>query len=337
MVNEITEWLINSNGKHLTIILDGYDEASRYSAFFDFVNQLIVHETLPECGLVITSRPEELSHLHGHVNCRALVLGFTEHSRQQFINLYIEKQEKEKQIYQTNIQDIIKLNIKKKTETIQKVLKHNSIMNTLCYVPLNITMLLLCITESEEEPTTATSLYEKFIIITIKRFLHTKPGYTGTIFSFKDLPPEYYQTFQELSKFAYSASIDVNDKKSMQLVFELADIENNCKNFVLHGNGLGLLKPASFLDVEIRNKYSSYNFLHKSIQEYMAAYYIAFLLPPKVLSNLLNKQFWNSKYFSIWIMYVGITKGEQQKFKNFLPGNHKLLILKPTISNNNKI
>ena len=57
LVTEITEWLINSNGKHLTIVLDGYDEASRYGAFFDFVNQLIAHETLPECGLVITSRP----------------------------------------------------------------------------------------------------------------------------------------------------------------------------------------------------------------------------------------------------------------------------------------
>ena len=88
LVNEITEWLINSNGKHLTIILDGYDEASRYGAFFDFVNQLIAHETLPECGLVITSCPAESSHLHDRVNCRAEVLGFTEQTRQQFINLY---------------------------------------------------------------------------------------------------------------------------------------------------------------------------------------------------------------------------------------------------------
>ena len=119
LVNEITEWLINSNGKHLTIILDGYDEASRYGAFFDFVNQLIAHETLPECGLVITSRPAESSHLHDRVNCRAEVLGFTEETRQQFINLYIEKQEKEKQVYQTNKQDVIKQNIAKKIEIIQ--------------------------------------------------------------------------------------------------------------------------------------------------------------------------------------------------------------------------
>ena len=322
LVNEITEWLINSNGKHLTILLDGYDEASRYSAFFDFVNQLIAHKTLPECGLVITSRPAESSHLHGRVNCRAEILGFTEQSRLHFINLYIEKQEKEKQIYQINKQDIIEHNIKKQVETIQKVLKHNPIMNTLCYIPLNITMLLLCLTESEEEidlPTTTTTLYERFIIITIKRFLCTKPGHTNTIFSFEYLPHEYYQTFQQISKFAYSVSIDMDDKKSMQLVFELVDIENYCKNLVLHGNGLGLLKPASFLDMGTTNKYSSYNFLHKSIQEYMAAYHIA-SLPPSILSNLLNKVFWDSSYFNIWIMYVGITGGEQREFKQFLSG-----------------
>ena len=322
LVNEITEWLINSNGKHLTILLDGYDEASRYSAFFDFVNQLIAHKTLPECGLVITSRPAESSHLHGRVNCRAEILGFTEQSRLHFINLYIEKQEKEKQIYQINKQDIIEHNIKKQVETIQKVLKHNPIMNTLCYIPLNITMLLLCLTESEEEidlPITTTTLYERFIIITIKRFLCTKPGHTNTIFRFEDLPHEYYQTFQQISKFAYSVSIDMDDKKSMQLVFELVDIENYCKNLVLHGNGLGLLKPASFLDMGMTNKYSSYNFLHKSIQEYMAAYHIA-SLPPSILSNLLNKVFWDSSYFNIWIMYVGITGGEQREFKQFLSG-----------------
>ena len=323
LVNEITEWLINSNGKHLTIILDGYDEASRYSAFFDFVTDIVIHKTLPECGLVITSRPAESSHLHDHVNCRAEVLGFTEQTRQHFINLYIEKQEKEEQIYQTNKQGVIKHNISKKMELIQKVLKHNPIINTLCYIPLNITMLLLCLNESEEEidiPTTTTALYERFIIVTIKRFLHGHPGFTDTIFSFNDLPLEYHQTFKQLSKFAYSVSIDMDDKRSMQLVFELTDIEDNCKNFVSHGNGLGLLKPASFLNMGIGNKYISYNFLHKSIQEYMAAYHIA-SLPSGSLSSLLSKKFWDSSYFNIWIMYVGITRGEQTEFRYFLSGN----------------
>ena len=318
LVNELTEWLVNSNGKHLTILLDGYDEASTYSAFYDFVNQLITHKTLPECGLVITSRPAESSHLHDYVNCRAEILGFTEQSRQTFIDLYVERQEKEKQIYQTNKLDVIEHNVKKKIEIIQKTLKRNPVINTLCYIPLNATMLLLCLTESEEEiylPTTATTLYERFIIITMKRFLHSKPGFTDAILKFEDVPKEYYET-----KFAYSVSIHMDDKKSMQLVFELADIENTCENFVSHGNGLGLLKPASFLDMGIQNKYRSYNFLHKSIQEYMVAYHIA-SLPFKMLSDLLNKKFWDSSYFNVWIMYVGITRGEQREFKHFLSGS----------------
>ena len=337
LANEITEWLIDSNGKHLTILLDGYDEASTYSLFFDFVNKLILCKTLPECGLVITSRPAESLHLHDHINCRAEILGFTEQSRQQFMKLYIEKQEKQKQIYQTNKQDIIEHNIKKKIEIIQKVLKHNPIINTLCYIPLNATMLLLCLTQSEEEtdlPTTTTSLYERFIIITMKRFLRTKPGYTDTIFSIKDLPNAFYQTFQQLSNFAFSASIDMDENKYMQLVFELADIEANCENFISHGYGLGLLKPASFLNMGIQNRYSSYNFLHKSIQEYMAAYHIA-SLPSSILSNLLNKKFWNSNYFNIWVMYIGITGGEQKEFRLFLSGSRfKLFTPNPSkISN----
>ena len=327
LVTELTEWLVNSNGRELTILLDGYDEASTYSAFYDFVNQLIAHKILPECSLVITSRPAEASHLHGRVNCRAEILGFTVQSRQDFITLYIEKQEKEKQIYQTNKQNVIEHNVKKKITIIQKTLKHNPIINTLCYIPLNVTMLLLCLPESEEEtdlPTTTTTLYERFIIITMKRFLHNKPGFTDAILKFDNLPFEYHQTFLQLSKFAYSASIDINGEKSMQLVFELADIENNCENFVSHGNGLGLLKPASILDMGVQNKYASYNFLHKSIQEYMVAYHIA-SLPPKILSDLLNKKFWDSSYFNIWIMYVGITRGEQKEFKGELKWKITLL------------
>ena len=215
LVNELTDWLVNSNGKNITIVLDGYDEVSTYSAFYDFVNQLIAHKILPECGLVITSRPAESSHLHGHVNCRAEMLGFTEQMRQHFISLYIEKQE-QKRIYHANKQDVIERNIKRKIEVIQKVLKHNSIINTLCYIPLNVTMLLLCLTESEEEidmPTTTTTLYERFIITTMKRFLYSKPGFTDAILSIKDLPYEYYQAFQQLSKFAYSKSMHTDDKK----------------------------------------------------------------------------------------------------------------------------
>ena len=341
LVDELTEWLVDSNGRHLTIVLDGYDEASRYSAFYDFVNQLILHKTLPECGLVITSRPAESSHLRSHVNCRAEILGFTKQSRQKFIDKYIEKQEREKQIYQINKLDVIEYNIRNKIEIIQKVLKYNPTINTLCFIPLNTTMLLLCLTESEEEidlPTTATTLYERFIIITMKRFLRSKPGFTGVVLGFEDLPNAFHQTFEQLTKFAYSSSIHMDDKKSMQLVFDLADIENTCENFVLHGNGLGLLKPASFLNMGIKNKYASYNFLHKSIQEYMAAHYIA-SLPPSTLSNLLHTKFWDSSYLNMWIMYVGITKGEQKKFKHFLSGS-RFNFLIPKISNkilNNKI
>ena len=45
----------------------------------------------------------------------------------------------------------------------------------------------------------------------------------------------------------------------------------------------------------------------------MAAYHIA-SLPSGTLSNLLNKIFWHSNFFNVWIMYVGITGGEQREF-----------------------
>ena len=37
--------------------------------------------------------------------------------------------------------------------------------------------------------------------------------------------------------------------------------------------------------------------------------------------KLLEQHFSNSKYFNVWIMYVGLTSGESFAFKHFLSGN----------------
>ena len=68
----------------------------------------------------------------------------------------------------------------------------------------------------------------------------------------------------------------------------------------------------------------------------MAAYHIT-SLPSGTLATLLNKKFWDSSYFNIWIMYVGITGGEQREFKQFLSGSHFKLFTPNPLKISNKI
>ena len=81
----ITDWLIETSGEHLAIILDGYDEVSEDNKSHFIYNDLIGRKILVKCALVITSRPAASACLHNNVDCRAEVLGFAEEDRRDYI------------------------------------------------------------------------------------------------------------------------------------------------------------------------------------------------------------------------------------------------------------
>jgi len=66
----------------------------------------------------------------------------------------------------------------------------------------------------------------------------------------------------------------------------------------------------------------TYHFLHFSIQEYMAAYYIS-TLSNKVQIKLFKDTFWTFRYYNTWIMYAGMTGGKNFALKYFFSG-HRL-------------
>ena len=296
LVSKITDWLVKTDGEYLTIVLDGYDEVSEGCNFF--INDIINRKKLTKCGLVITSRPTASSNLHSIVDCRAEVLGFTEEDRQDFIQNALSNQN-----------GLIK--------DLKSFLQSNPFLNTLCYIPLNMSI-LLCLTEDgiDTLPKTQTKLYEKFVTMTIVHFLKKdKKITTGTITNFSDLPHPYYQVVKELSQFAFLAL------QKDQLVFTLVEVKAAYPNLTpANWYGLGLLKPVGYFKPQDGSDHESFHFLHFSIQEYMAAHHIA-SLPNKMQLKILNDTFWNVQYCNTWIMYVGITGGNRFVFKHFLSGN----------------
>ena len=99
------------------------------------------------------------------------------------------------------------------------------------------------------------------------------------------------------------------------------EIENICPNISTtssNWNGLGLLKAVQYF--EVGNNCVTFHFLHFSIQEYMAAWYIS-TLPNRKQIKLLKRTFWQQYYYNTWIMYIGITYGRSFALKHFLSGN----------------
>ena len=134
--------------------IDGYDEASEDNGSHCIHNDIIGRKALVKCALVITSRPAASALLHNRVNCKAEVLGFTEIDRKNY-----------------NIKSALKGAVDK-IEQLENFLQSNPTLSTLCYVPLNMSILLCLADEGVDTlPDTQTKLYQKFITITIIHFL----------------------------------------------------------------------------------------------------------------------------------------------------------------------
>ena len=313
--SDLSEYLFKNKGKDLTIIFDGYDEISEEDRSNSLVADIINRNILPECDLVVTSRPTASLHLRDTADCRVEVLGFTEEDRLDYIQHALK-----------GFHDKIKL--------LQSYLKSNSTINALCYIPLNMTI-LLCLyedisglqntalnTECIHEiglPNTQTEMYEKFILMTITRYIkRSNKSFSDKHLEIFEIPEPYNEIFNELLQLAYYAL--TKDK----IVFSSGEefIQQFCKSLTSSNcQGLGLLKVTE----HVHNV--SFHFLHFSIQEYLAAYYIA-LQSTSQQYQLLKNTFWDIHYFNTWIMYIGITGGKKLAWKHYISGNWFMLSTK---------
>ena len=295
---KVTDWLVETHGKHCAIVLDGYDEVSEGNKS-DFINDIVNRKKLTKCGVVITSRPTGSSNLHHIIDCRAEVLGFTKEDRRDFVQKGLNDQND-------------------KIKDLEFFLDSNPFLDSLCNIPLNMSI-LLCLAEDgiDKLPKTQTKLYEKFAVMAIVHFLKKdKSITTATIGSLDNIPPPYDQVVKQLSQLAFLAL------QKDQLVFTEIEVKATWPDFnPAKWYGLGLLKSAQYFKPQDGHDHESFHFIHFAIQEYMAAYYIT-SLPDKVQLKLLNDTFWNVRYYNTWIMYVGITGGSTFAFRHFLSGNY---------------
>ena len=303
---ELTEEYLKSTfGKICTIVFDGYDEISEKVKKDSFIAQIIKRKKLPHCGLVITSRPSASAHLRRNADCRVEILGFTKADRNEYIRLNLQGTEIEK---------------------IQEYLKNNPFIDDLCYIPLNMTILLYCFKESmtsddQELPKTQTDINNQFIFVTMSRYITRQKKKTVTIKSPDDLQVKgsqekepYKQQFEILCKLAFYFL--GNDK----VVFSDDDIQKYIpEEDSIKWSTLGLLREVHYYSVSENKFKTSYSYLHLSIQECLAAHYI--ISTKEEEKMFLSSYFWDSKYLNTGVMYVGLTKGESQAFKVLLHGS----------------
>ena len=292
--SDLTSYVRKDGGKSVTILLDGYDELPPNLRQNSFIVDLLQHKVLPACSIVVSSRPHASTHLRDNISCQVDILGFSEQDQQHFIEHSLKDQPH-------------------KISELKHYLKHHSAISNLCFIPFNMTILLFLYKDKEETPlpTNSTGLYNLFICLTICRHL-AKSGITldEEITHLNSLPQPYSKIIDQLSKFAFKAL------GNNQLVFTLAEIKEECPDIDKAINGFGLLQAVEYAGRT--SKSLSFNFIHLSIQEFLAAHHVTTLQPGKELS-FLQKNFWNNPvYFNMFDIYVALTNGQRPSFKRFL-------------------
>ena len=300
-VNVAVDELRISKGSGIVLVIDGYDECPGDSKLKGFIDKLVEGKRLPMCMVVITSRPTASLLLRQLVNQRIEILGLAKKEQDQYISESL-KQSPEK---------IIRL---------QEYLKQQPIINSLIYVPLHLAILLYLF-KRDSLPETLTEMNEYFIIHTIYRHLAKGKQFSYVkIDKITDLPEPELTIVYQLSKLAYNGLCD------SKLVFTYDEMKRVCPKIdETPGaiNGFGLLQTVECYHQKgaAIGKAISLNFLHFTMQEYLAALHVS-TLSTEAQSSLIENTFWEGKFNFMWVMYVGIVGPQSTSFLTSIKLKH---------------
>ena len=82
-------------------------------------------------------------------------------------------------------------------------------------------------------------------------------------------------------------------------------------------NGFGLLQTVQHYPQEGAGETASFNFLHYTMQEFLAAFHVS-TLSDEEQSSLMEETFWSERFNFMWMMYVGIVGTQSKLFNDFI-------------------
>ena len=303
IVSACAQYLFANSGRSLTLLLDGYDEYPEHLRESSLVANILKRQVLPLCGLIVSSRPHASEHLRERATIRVDILGFTETEREHCIKQALPDQPH-------------------KIEELTQYLHQQPSVDSICFIPFNMVVLLYLYKLGIALPKNSTELYRHFICSTICRHLSkfAKP-LTHDITDLTDLPEPYNRIIQELSKLSLEA---LNNNK---LIFTLHELTAACPDIAaIPGaiNGFGLLQAVQHFGLYAKTM--TLNFIHFTIQEFLAAHYIAHL-PPNEELKVIEDNFWSDIHYNMFTIYISLTKGQRSSFKTFLSGGNEAIAI----------
>ena len=245
-----------SDGKNVAFLIDSFEEFLIESWDKSFVYKLVNRKALLNSVLVVASLPHASASLREEAAVRVSLLGFEMEQKRQFIKQTLDNQ------------------TQKFTEVTQ-YLEDNPTINSICFVPFNLVVLLYLYNHGVLFSSNLTQLYNYFISLTLCRHL-AKCGHSfeHNTYDLTNLPAPCNKIIMQLCKL----SLENLKTKEMKTIFTLDVIKETCADILETPGGItgfGLLHAVQHLC--ITGKTLTFTFMHHCFQEFLAAHHIHML------------------------------------------------------------
>ena len=312
-VLKAVDWLSVSDGEGLLIIFDGWDELSEQLRQSSLAASIIRRKQLYQCSVIVTSRSYasssllEISNLSRHVQ----VIGFSEEEISIVIIQTLQKDAKlaqelidKKREDDKNNEPFTTTQSSKDSQLAVKLindLKVRDDAQSLCYIPLVCSMVILVYCkEGGHLPTTLTELYENFILQTIRRHIKKHDINPDTLSSLSSLPSQLADPYKKMCQLAYTNLVIT------RMTFSSHQLQSMSE--VVMEDYLGLMTTFPEYDEE------KYQFLHLSIQEFLAAWWIT---KHENTEEVFKDHFYNDHFRMCLRFVAGLTHLEHNSYQQY--------------------
>ncbi len=275
-----------SRREDICIVLDGVDEYKHSREAGNLVYELLTCRKLSRAVVIAASRPVATHVFRRFATKRVEVLGFLKPQIGEYLAEYYQREEE-------------------KVAKLQQYLEVHPKVHHMCYLPLHLAMVVYLndvLNEDGSMPTNETEMYKLFTTHTLLRNVNKDPSYPERMENLatpEDLPPDIFSVFNGICDLAFNQTRDsraIFSKKEVDGVFGKKDV---------------ILERLGLLTIDKRFASSgvvqTYSFLHLTLQEYLAAYYISQLSAEEV-TTIFKDYGMHTHMKEVWKFYCGITK-----------------------------
>ena len=279
--------LLKCGGARTLIILEGWDELPPVlREEMSFFSDLILANKLPKASIMVTSRPTVSGTLYDYMDERHIeVLGFKPKQITEYIQCHCSQE---------------------KADLICTHLQRFPNLKALAHIPLTLSIICKVIRDEEVLPSTLTELYNKYICQKVYQAVKKKENESLTgLNSIEELKDEEMKTIiKKLCEVALDGLVD------KCYVFNSEDLRCTVHSSF---DGYGLLNVIH----ESANAGCKllYQFIHLSVQEFLAAYHIQ-ELPNHERLELLKNYREDKQFQNVWKFLAGITKLKNREFQD---------------------